>query len=96
MPDVDTRLLRSFVAAATRPSFAAAAAYLECSPRAMSVRIQALESRLGVRLFERSRNGARLTPAGRDLLPDARAFLDLHDRLFGRAPVDHAGARARR
>lgn len=95
MPDIETRLLRAFVAAGTRASFGAAARNLECSPGAMSQRIRALEARLGVRLFDRDRNGARLTPDGRDLLPDARAILALHDRLVGRSPADPAGARKR-
>ena len=83
MPDIETRLLRAFVSVANRASFAAAAENQECSAGAMSQRIRTLESRLGVRLFDRDRNGARLTADGRELLPDARAILDLHDRLLG-------------
>ena len=51
----------------------------------MSQRIQALEEQLGARLFERKRRGAILTAAGNELLPNAEALIDLHDRLVGRA-----------
>ena len=51
----------------------------------MSLRIQSLEAVLGMRLFERRRNGVRLTGAGRDVLPRARAIVAMHDRLVDRA-----------
>ena len=96
MPDIETRLLRSFVSAATQESFSAAAEKLGCSRGAISLRIHALEDRLGVRLFDRGGGGLRLTPAGRDLLGDARAILEMHDRLFGGASrADIAGTTGR-
>ena len=51
----------------------------------MSLRLGKLEKKLGLRLFERGRYNFKLTAAGGDLLPDAQAFVDMHDRMFGGA-----------
>ena len=51
----------------------------------MSLRISKLEKDLGLQLFKRERYNFRLTPAGRNLLPDAQVLVDKHDRLFDRA-----------
>ena len=51
----------------------------------MSIRIRCLEEQLGMRLFERKHRDVRLTFAGRELLPEAQAFVDMNDRLFDRA-----------
>ncbi len=65
----------------------AAGQLIGCSQGTVSVRVQTLERRLGVRLFSRSRLNVRLTPTGEDFLPKARAFVDQHDRLFPDAPA---------
>ena len=83
--DIDTRLLRSFLAVAAEQSVSQGARRLGCSQGTMSLRIRKLEERLGLRLFERGRYNFKLTSAGRDLLPGAQAFVDMHDRVFGRA-----------
>ena len=80
--DIDIKLLRAFVSVATEQSFTAAARLAGCSQGAVSTRVRALEGQLGVRLFNRARLNVRLTPAGQDLFPRARALLDRHDRLF--------------
>ena len=85
MQDIDTSLLRSFLAVAAEQSVSQGARRLECSQGTMSLRIRKLEKKLGLRLFERGRYNFKLTAAGRDLLPDAQAFLDMHDRVFDRA-----------
>ena len=85
MVDIDTKLIRSFLAVAAERSFSGAARTAGCSQATMSQRIQALEEQLGARLFERKRRGTILTTAGFDLLPSAEAFIDLHDRIVGRA-----------
>ncbi len=82
MPDIDTRLLRSFVSAVGEGSFSSAAETLGCTRRTMSLRVRALETRLGVRLLDRSGRGLRLTPAGRDVYADASEIVEMHDRLF--------------
>ena len=50
-----------------------------------------LEKDLGVTLFERSRNGAKLTPAGRGLLPTARDVLEKLDELVKNATSAGSG-----
>ena len=85
MIDIDTKLVRSFLAVASERSFSSAARITGCSQATMSQRIQALEEQLGARLFERKRRGAVLTAAGGELLPSAEALVDLHDRIVGRA-----------
>lgn len=84
MRDIDTKLLRSFVAVASELSFSAAAEMLGCSQGTMSLRIRALETQLGVRLLDRSGRDLRLTPAGKDFYSDARNIVETHDRLFDR------------
>lgn len=56
-------------------TFTGAARAAHLSQPAMSASIQRLEDDLGAQLFERGRRGARLTAAGRALLPHARAAL---------------------
>ena len=80
--DIEIKLLRAFVGVATEQSFTAAARLVGCSQGAVSTRVRALEGQFGVRLFSRARLNVRLTPAGQELFPRARALLDRHDRLF--------------
>lgn len=56
--------LQAFEVVARRRSFALAAAELHLTASAISHQISRLESHLGVRLFERSAHGVRLSPAG--------------------------------
>ena len=60
-----TTVLNAFECAARHGSFAGAAKELGISQPAVSRHIANLETLLGIRLFERSRNGARLTEEGR-------------------------------
>lgn len=69
--------LDSFVHVARLGSFSAAADHLHISQPAMSKRIQSLESRLGVTLFDRLGKRVSLTPAGELLVGKATAMLDL-------------------
>ena len=85
MADIETKLLRSFLAVATERSFSVAAELCGCSQGTMSIRIRHLEEHLGMRLFERKHRDVRLTFAGRELLAEAQAVVDMHDRLFQRA-----------
>lgn len=70
--DVDTRLLRYFVAVAEELSFTRAARALFVAQPALSRQIRQLETRLGVDLFVRAASGIALTAAGEVLLPAAR------------------------
>ncbi len=56
--------LLAFEAIARRKSFALAAAELHLTPSAVSHQVARLEGFLGVKLFERSSRGVKLSPAG--------------------------------
>ncbi len=60
--------LLAFEAVARRRSFAHAAAELHLTASAVSHQVSKLESHLGVRLFERSAHGVRLSSAGEQYL----------------------------
>ena len=60
--------LQAFEAVARRRSFALAAAELHVTASAISHQVARLESHLGVRLFERSAHGVRLSAAGEQYL----------------------------
>lgn len=77
--DLDSSLLRAFVAVADELHFSRAANELFISQQALSKRIARLESMLGVRLLERDRRNVSLTAAGSRLLPEARQAVDAID-----------------
>jgi DNA-binding transcriptional LysR family regulator len=60
--------LQAFEAVARRRSFALAAAELHVTASAVSHQVAKLESHLGVRLFERSAHGVRISAAGEKYL----------------------------
>jgi LysR family transcriptional regulator, benzoate and cis,cis-muconate-responsive activator of ben and cat genes len=84
---VDLRQLRYFMAVAEERNFGRAAARLHISQPPITRQIHMLESELGVLLFERTRWGVNLTPAGEELLASASQI---------EALVDYASDRARR
>ncbi|MGW6279765.1 LysR family transcriptional regulator [Kribbella sp. NPDC055071] len=88
---MDLRLLRAFVTLARVRNFGAAAAELSTSQPALTKQIQVLERRVGSVLFSRGRQGARLTPAGELLLPDALELLDRSEAFERRAAQVAAG-----
>lgn len=73
--------LRAFVATAQTGSFTAAAGQLGVSNRLTSKYVAELETRLGVRLLQRTTRKVGLTPSGEDLLSRAPALLDDLDAL---------------
>jgi DNA-binding transcriptional LysR family regulator len=73
--DLDTRLLRAFVAVAEELNFTRAAQRLFLAQQALSSQVQQLETRLGVKLFERTTRRVALTAQGERFLEPARAAL---------------------
>ncbi len=69
---MDTELARTFLMVAANGNFVAAASRLHVTQSTVSARIHTLETTLGVRLFQRGRNGAELTPAGKRFLRHAK------------------------
>jgi DNA-binding transcriptional LysR family regulator len=67
--------LAAFVAAVEAASVHGAADALDLTQSAVTKRLQALERRSGVELFERGRFGVRPTQAGRLLYPEAKQVL---------------------
>ncbi|MFD2782692.1 LysR family transcriptional regulator [Novosphingobium pokkalii] len=70
--DFDERHLRAFLAVAETGSLGRAAAVVNLTQPSLSRMIQAMEQRLGHKLFERQSKGMALTAAGEILLPHAR------------------------
>jgi DNA-binding transcriptional LysR family regulator len=81
---IDFRLLRHFwyfLAVAEERHFGKAAKRLGMSQPPLSQQIQDLERSLGVTLFERSRQGARLTKEGSEILGPVQRFMEHAQRL---------------
>ena len=72
---VQIEQLRLFVSVANAGSFSRAATLAGTTQSAVSKRILALEQELACKLFDRTGRGARLTDAGRLLLPHAEALV---------------------
>lgn len=79
--DMNLRDLEYAVAVARLGHFGRAARCCGVSQPALSAQIRKLEDRLGVALFERTKRTVRTTPAGEEILPHARAILDLARRI---------------
>lgn len=62
-------------------SFSAAAQRVLATQSTVSMRIQELEQSLGVKLFDRSRRTARLTPKGIELLPYVEQLIELTSEM---------------
>jgi DNA-binding transcriptional LysR family regulator len=77
---MDLRRLSSFLAVVEERSFTRAARRLGIAQPSLSQQIRVLESELGGPLLERLPRGVRLTPAGRALLPEARAAVRAAER----------------
>jgi DNA-binding transcriptional LysR family regulator len=77
--------LRAFIAAVDEGSFSAGARKLHRAQSAVSELVSNLEAQLGVVLFDRSERYPKLTPAGVQLIADARSVVTNVDLLKARA-----------
>ena len=77
--------LRAFIAAVDEGSFSAGARKLHRAQSAVSELVSNLEAQLGVALFDRSERYPKLTPAGIQLVADARSVVTNVDLLKARA-----------
>lgn len=77
--------LDTFVRAAELGSFSKAANSLFISTTAIVQQINILEGRLGFTLFERSKQGIKLTAAGRSLYEDAKAIIRFSEDAVNKA-----------
>lgn len=80
--NIDTALLRAFVAVAETGGMTSAAGLLNLTQAAVSMQIKRLEEGFDDRLFERDRRGLRLTAAGERLLGKAKRLLALNDEIW--------------
>ena len=103
MSTIDYRLIRQlwmFLAVAEEQNFGRAAARLAMSQPPLTEQIKVLEHSLKLQLFERSRRGTRLSPAGAAILPAVRQFALQVEQLervvrevaAGQSGVLHVGA----
>jgi len=95
---ISFKQLRYFDAVARTSHFGKAAEHCAVTQPALSMQIQELEKFLGVQLIERSRNGALLTEAGREVagraskvLAELRDIVDYARRQGGLAGPLHLG-----
>ena len=88
---MNLRHLRAFVSIADAGGFARAANRMNLSQPALSRQIHALETELGVSLFDRLGRRVQLTSEGEDLLRRGRRLLTEADSLGERARLLKAG-----
>src|SRR5690606_14901944 len=77
---MDIDRARTFLEIVHTGSFLKAADRLHVTQTTVSARIRTLEEGLGRKLFNRNRNGATLTPAGREFERFAQSFVQIWER----------------
>lgn len=81
--DIDTSILRAFVAVAETGSVTSAARLLNRTQAAVSQQIKRLEQHFDVELFHREHKRVTLGPDGERLLGPAQRLLSLNDETWG-------------
>jgi len=92
---MDIKTLKSFICVAKHKSFSEAARELHTVQPAISRHISALEAQLKVSLFTRNSRDVAITPAGEQLLTDARTILALTEQAKTQVKLAHAGQMGR-
>jgi DNA-binding transcriptional LysR family regulator len=87
----DLRQMRYVVEVAKERGFSRAAANLHVAQQAVSQQVKAVETALGVQLFERTNRGVELTAAGETFVQEARRALTAADRVAQRAQAAARG-----
>src|SRR5688572_10058909 len=95
MNSVDLELLRTFVVAASAPTFREAAVRRRVSVSAISQQVKVLEGQLGIPLFERIGRRARLTASGQSLRATLTEDLARIDEALEAASSAHHEAQGR-
>ena len=81
--NIDTALLRAFVAVAETGGMTRAGQLLNLTQAAISQQVKRLEDLFQARLFERDKRNVHLTPDGERLLPLAQRMLETNDQVWG-------------
>ncbi len=89
---MQTRVLRTLVMIARVGSFARAADELHMTVSGVSMQMKALETQLGVDIFDRSFRPPKLTPGGRQVAAHAVDLLAAEERLLGLSRGDESPA----
>src|ERR1700740_905554 len=84
---MEPRHLRYFIAVADERSFSRAAEKLHVSQPPLSRQIRDLEAELGVKLFDRNRQGVRLTRLGTAILARSRALIQEAESFQAEAKI---------
>jgi DNA-binding transcriptional LysR family regulator len=87
------RVLKTFLAVAAEGSFAAAAARVALTQAAVGQQMRGFEAELKRPLFERQGKQVVLNEAGRELVPQVRRLVALHEQMMA-PPAASAGAMA--
>ncbi len=90
-PTIELRLWRQFAALAEELHFGRAATRLHMTQPPLTQAIAHLETRLGVRLFERTKRSVQMTAAGEALLPQVLDLLARAQALPEQARAAGAG-----
>jgi LysR family transcriptional regulator, regulator of abg operon len=91
-PPIDPRAMRTFEVVCRAGSISGAARQLGISQPSVSSAITLLESRLGVTLFDRSRNGIILSQAGKAFLRHAQGLNSIIDNAIAEVELIKAGS----
>lgn len=83
LKDIDTSVLRAFVAVADTGSVTSAARLLNRTQAAVSQQIKRLEQHFDVELFHREHKRVSLGPDGERLLGPAQRLLSMNDEIWG-------------